>query len=202
MAGQISVFIRAGDPQCEALLRYLDQRGLAYTTRDVTADPSASAILFGRLGRVAVPALIIDDRMIVGFDPVQLARFLPRPEEDGPGVSFGAAVRAVTIDIAKDRGLPAAFGVEVGPVHEGSPAAEAGIRTRDVITAIGGYTLTGGADQFRTAVSARHPGDSMILTVWRDGAFVVCTVEFPRQAPAEPAAPEATPGEGPENSPP
>ena len=39
MAGQITVFIRAGDAQCEALLRYLDQRGLAYTTRDVTADP-------------------------------------------------------------------------------------------------------------------------------------------------------------------
>jgi glutaredoxin len=195
MAGQITVFIRAGDPQCEALLRYLDQRGLAYTTRDVTADPSASAILFGRLGRVAVPALIIDERMIVGFDPVQLARFLPRPEDDGPGVSFGAAVRAVTVDIAKDRGLAAAFGVEVGPVHEGSPAAEAGIRTGDVITAIGGYTLTGGADQFRTAVAARRPGDTMILTVWRDGAFVVCTVEFPREVPEEPAATEATPAD-------
>jgi hypothetical protein len=30
----------------------------------------------------------------------------------------------------------------------------------------------------------------MILTVWREGAFVVCGVEFPREAPAEPAEPK------------
>ena len=187
MADQVTVFVRAADPQCEAMLRYLDQRGVAYTVRDVTTDPSASAILFGRLGRIAVPALVIGDRLIVGFDPVQLARFLPRPDDGQPGVSFGAAVRGVTVDIARDRGLAGAFGVEVGPVHEGSPAALAGVRSGDVITAVGGYTLTGGADQFRTAVSARRPGDTMVLTVWRDAAFVVVTVEFPREAPAEPA---------------
>lgn len=179
---QVTVYVRAGDPQCEALLRYLDQRGQAYTVRDVTSDPSASAILFGRLGRVAVPALTVDSRMIVGFDPVQLARFLPREEESGPGVSVGASVRTVTRDIARDRGLAGAFGVEVGTVREGSPAAECGLRAGDLITAIGGYTLTGGADQFRTAVAARHPGDTMSITVWRDGAFVELAVQFPRVA--------------------
>src|ERR1700680_930246 len=63
----ITVFVRAADPQCEALLRYLDQRGLEYTTRDVTTDPSATAILFGRLGRVAVPAPRTDYGMLVGL---------------------------------------------------------------------------------------------------------------------------------------
>ncbi|HEY7927859.1 MAG TPA: PDZ domain-containing protein [Candidatus Dormibacteraeota bacterium] len=180
MADDVTVFIRRGDPQCEALLRYLDQRNLTYTTRDVTSDPSATAILFGRLGRVAVPALLIGERLIVGFDPVQLSRYLPRSQEDGPGVSFGAAVRGVTVDIAREHGLPAAFGVEVGNVREGSPAAAAGVIPGDVITAIGAYTLTGGADQFRTAVGARQPGDAMTLTVWRDGP-VELVVEFPRE---------------------
>jgi glutaredoxin len=191
MAGEISVFIRAGDPQSEALLRYLEQRGVTHTTRDVTTDPSASAILFGRLGRVAVPALIVDDRMIVGFDPVQLARFLPATEGEGQPVSFGAAVRSVTRDIAREHGLPAVFGVEVGPVHEGSPAAVAGVRPGDLIAAIGAYTLTGGAEQFSTAVAARRPGDTMQLTAWRDGAPFELTVEFPR----DPVP--ATPGEQP-----
>lgn len=180
MAASITVYVRPGDPQCEALLRYLDQRELQYTVRDVTADPSASAILFGRLGRVAVPALVVDDRMIVGFDPVQLARFLPRDEPAGAGVALGAAVRTVTREIAGERGLAGAFGVDVGPVHEGSPAAAAGLRTGDVITAVGGYTLTGGADQFRTAVAARRPGDTMAITVWRDGGPIDLAVEFPR----------------------
>ena len=182
MAGGITVFTRAGDPQSEALVRYLDQRGLVYTRRDVTSDPSASAILFGRLGRVAVPALLVDERLIVGFDPVQLARYLPSDEAASPPVSFGAAVRTVTVAIARERGLAAAFGVEVGPVHEGSPAAVAGVTPGDVITAIGAYTLMGGADQFRTAVAARHPGDTMVLTVFRDGTAREVAVEFPREA--------------------
>ncbi|MEO8897739.1 MAG: PDZ domain-containing protein [Candidatus Dormibacter sp.] len=183
MADSLTVFIRRGDPQCEALLRYLDQRNQTYTARDVTSDPSAAAILFGRLGRVAVPALLIGERLIVGFDPVQLSRYLPRPEDGAQAVSFGAAVRDVTADIARAHGLPAAFGVEVGTVREQSPASVAGVRPADVITAIGPYTLTGGADQFRTAVSARQPGDSMSVTVWRDGSPVELTVEFPRETP-------------------
>jgi membrane-associated protease RseP (regulator of RpoE activity) len=193
---EITVFVRAGDPQSEALLRYLDQRALAYTTRDVTADPSASAILFGRLGRIAVPALAVDDRMIVGFDPVQLARFLPH-DDGGAGVSLGATVRSVTRETARERGLAAAFGVEVGAVHDDSPAAVAGLRSGDVITAIGGYTLTGGADQFRTAVAARRPGDSMTITVWREGASTELGVQFPRTA-AEPTDEEHDPEPAPE----
>jgi glutaredoxin len=193
MPSEVTVFVRAGDPQCAALLAYLEQRAVPHTVRDVTADPSAAAILFGRLGRVAVPALIVNDRMIVGFDPVQLARFLPRQQGDEPAVSFGAAVRSVTRDLAREHGLAASFGVEVGPVREGSPASAAGVRTGDVITAIGGYTLTGGADQFRTAVGARRAGDTMTITVWRDDAFTDLAVEFPRET-AEPAAEAEQPG--------
>jgi serine protease Do len=83
--------------------------------------------------------------------------------------------------------------VEVGRVRDGAPAGAAGVRAGDIITAIGGYTLTGGADQFRTAVSARHPGDAMTITVWRDGAFSDVAVEFPREA-AQTAAEEPAPG--------
>ncbi len=194
MAAAITAFVRPGDTQSDALLRYLDQRGIAHTVRDVTTDPSASAILFGRLGRIAVPALIVDDRMIVGFDPVQLARLLPRPGDGAPVVSFGAGVRSVSRDIARRHGLAATFGVEVGTVREGSPAAVAGVSPGDIIAAIGGYTLVGGAEQFRTAVAARSPGDTMAITVWRDDASIELPVEFPRAVPdsavTEPAATE------------
>ena len=49
----------------------------------------------------------------------------------------------------------------------------------DVITAIGSYTLVGGADQFKPAVAARRPGDTMVITAWRSGAPVELAVEFP-----------------------
>lgn len=188
MSEQVTVYVRAGDPTCAAALQYLSQRGVEHRVRDILTDPSASAILLARLGRVTVPAFQIGDRMVVGFDPLQLSRMLPRPEgEAGPAVSFGAGVRSVTAAIAAAHGLPAAYGVEVGPVREGSPAAVAGVRPGDVITAIGAYTLTGGESQFRTAVSARHPGNSMAITVWRDGAAEDLAVQFPTEPDPEPA---------------
>jgi glutaredoxin len=191
MSDQVTVYVRGGDPACAAALQYLAQRGVEHRVRDILTDPSASAILLGRIGRVTVPAFQIGERLIVGFDPVQLSRFLPRPEGDaGPSVSFGAGVRTVTAAIAAAHGLPAAYGVEVGPVREGSPASVAGVRPGDLITAIGAYTLTGGEAQFRTAVAARHPGDSMAITVWRDEASQDLAVLFPGadDEPEEPSA--------------
>src|SRR5207245_6644536 len=112
----VTVYVRAGDPTSEALLAHLRQRGIAHTTRDVLADPGASAVLFGRLGRVAVPVIENGGRMLVGYDPVQLARFLPLDELEAGGVSFGAAVRGVSTELARERGLPWRHGVEVGRV--------------------------------------------------------------------------------------
>lgn len=188
----ITVYVRAGDPQSAAVVQYLEQRGLAYTARDVLSDPSASAVLFGRLGRVAVPTVQVGERLLVGYDPVQLARFLPSTAADEPGVAFGAAVRTAPEDVARAAGLPAAYGVEVGRVTEGSPAEKAGVRPGDVITAIGPYTLQGGAAQFRTAVAARRPGDTMTLTVRRGGEDHTVVVGFP----AEAAEPESSPAAG------
>jgi len=191
---QVTVYVRPGDPDCALVLHFLQQRGVEHTVRDVTADPGASAVLFGRLGRIAVPAVQVGERLLVGYDPVQLARFLPQPDSPDDHVAFGAAVRAVSADVAREHGLPATFGVEVGRVSPGSPAEAAGIQPGDIITAIGPYTLHGGAEQFRTAVAARRPGDVMALSVWREGADQRVDVVFPR--PTEAAAPggEGRPG--------
>jgi membrane-associated protease RseP (regulator of RpoE activity) len=190
----VTVFVRPGDPASEATLRYLDQRGIAYTKRDVLSDPSATAILFGRLGKVVVPVVQVGERLLVGHDPVQLARFLPREESEEQHVAFGASVRSVTAEIATAKGLPAVYGVEVGQVKPGSPAEVAGIQPGDVITGIGPYTVDGGADQFRRAVALRQPGDTMTLTIWRDGDTSEAVVAFPAEIPTEVAAENAPPG--------
>ena len=97
------------------------------------------------------------ERLLVGHDPVQLARFLPREDSDEQHVSFGASVRTVTGEIATAKQLPATYGVEVGQVKPGSPAEAAGILPGDVITGIGPYTVNGGADQFRAPCRCASP---------------------------------------------
>jgi hypothetical protein len=202
VSDSVTVFFRPGDPASEATLRYLDQRGITYTKRDVLSAPSATAILFGRLGKVVVPVVQVGERLLVGHDPVQLARFLPRPESEEQHVAFGATVRTVTNEIAAAKALPATYGVEVGQVKPGSAAEAAGIESGDVITGIGPYTVNGGADQFRGAVSLRQPGDTMMLTLWRDANVIEVAVVFPAgipvpdpasaspEAPAEDAPPD------------
>ena len=196
MAAAVTVFVRTTDPVSGALTRYLDSRAVAYTRRDVDADPSAQAILFGRFGRVVTPVTQVGDVMVPGFDPLQLARFLRQPAAESEPVSFGAAVRTATAAVARAAGLAAPFGVEVGPVQPGSAAAVAGIGAGDVISAIGPYTLTGGRDQFAVAVAARRPGDVMVLSVSRDGTTRVVEVVFadaagPVEEPAAPPHPDA-----------
>jgi len=111
-----------------------------------------------------------------------------------PPVSFGAAIRGLTGASASGHGLPAPFGVEVGRVTAHSPADEAGVRPGDVITDIGAYTLHGGADQFRQAISARRAGDTMKVTVWRDRHRHQLSVRFP--SPSATTAAESEPAEG------
>lgn len=187
MRGEVTVYVRTGDPTSAALTQYLDSRGVGYISRDVDSDPSAQAVLFGRFGRVVAPVTQVGDLMLPGFDALQLSRLLPRLPPAGQQVSFGAAVRTVSADVARAAGLAAAFGVEVGPVRAGSAAADAGISAGDVISAIGPYTLTGGREQFATAVAARVPGDTMTLTVNRQGAELVVAVVFPEVKPEPPA---------------
>ena len=54
-----------------------------------------------------------------------------------------------------------------------------------MITEIGPYTINGGADQFRRAVAMRRPGDTMALSLWRDGGTTGAIVSFPIPPRAE-----------------
>ncbi len=179
MADAVTVYVRPNDPQSDRVRAYLDEKGVAYTLRDVTQDPGASAVLFGYYGKVVTPVVRKNDTMLAGFDPIQLAKLFPLGGAEEEHVRLGAAVRSVTRERAAELHLPFPFGVEVGPVSNGSPAAEAGIQEGDVILTIGSYTLDRGLQQFQLAVGSRRPGSSMDVEVWRNGARFPASIHFP-----------------------
>jgi glutaredoxin 3 len=47
-----------------------------FTAKNVAEDPTARAELVARTGRMAVPVIIVDDEVIVGFDRGRLTRVL------------------------------------------------------------------------------------------------------------------------------
>jgi len=81
---------------------------------------------------------------------------------------IGVAIQPVTADVADAIGLAKPAGALVAKVDDGTPAAEAGIHTGDIITALGGKSVNSPRDLSRM-VADLTPGAKERVTVWRDG---------------------------------
>ena len=68
-------------------------------------------------------------------------------------------------------------GASVAEVKDGTPAAAAGLRASDVVTAIDGEAITS-SDELRREIDSRSPGDKVELTLRRGGATKTLEVEL------------------------
>jgi len=81
---------------------------------------------------------------------------------------LGVSMYTVTPDIAHSLGLASAIGALVSRVVEGSPAARAGVRVGDVITAVNGQPIRSNSD-LRNAIGLLRVGDRVDIGLLRDG---------------------------------
>ena len=81
---------------------------------------------------------------------------------------IGVQVQPVTADIAESLGIKQAQGAIVDAAQPGGPAAKAGIKAGDVITAMNGTPIKDSRDLARR-VGATAPGTSVKFDVFRDG---------------------------------
>ena len=81
---------------------------------------------------------------------------------------IGVQIQPVTADIADAIGLAQPEGALVAGVNGGTPAAKAGIKAGDVITALGGNPVKSPRDLSRM-VADLSPGTSKNVSVWRTG---------------------------------
>ena len=75
----------------------------------------------------------------------------------------------------------AANGVSIGDVQSGSAAADAGLRSGDVITAVDGKTVTS-AQQLRAVIATHKPGDKLQITYHRSGESKTVTATLGSRA--------------------
>jgi serine protease Do len=82
---------------------------------------------------------------------------------------LGVTITAVTSIDAEAYGLETVTGAAVTMVSEGTPAARAGLRPRDVILDVDGQPVGDNTALIITLLE-RRPGETVTLGVWRDGA--------------------------------
>lgn len=196
MQPEVVIYTTPTCSYCAQAKRWFKEHGVQYTEYDITRDPARAAEVYRLTGQQAVPVIRVGAQVLVGYDPLQLAKLIPMDPEGQVSngartLSLGMAAQSLTQQRAGEAGLPAAFGVVVGPVREGGPAEAAGILEGDIIVGVGSYTLQN-LDQLLRVVANKQPGDTLPLRVWRDGRELDVEVKFPvPETPAEPDAPAA-----------
>jgi serine protease Do len=82
---------------------------------------------------------------------------------------LGVEIQPVTPDLAEDLGVKNASGALVAKESADSPAATAGVKVGDVITAVNGDTVTDPRDLARR-IAALGPKKTADLAIWRNGS--------------------------------
>jgi S1-C subfamily serine protease len=156
---------------------------------DASINPGNSGgPLFNRCGEaIGITTLMAADAQNIGFAvPINIARqFVPELVRNGRIVRpwFGMSVKPVSRELVEFIKFPLVEGLLVEKVDSGSPAQRAGIRDGSLPVAIAGSQfLLGGdiitdmngqspldPDRFAEMVDALHVGDSVRLTLFRDG---------------------------------
>lgn len=92
---------------------------------------------------------------------------------------LGVRYKTVSKDLAVLNDIPE--GAYVIEVIEGSPAAKAGLQDGDIVTKIDDVRLSGDNAELAKIIGKKKVGDSITLTVWRDGKEVSLRVTLGNQ---------------------
>jgi len=90
---------------------------------------------------------------------------------------IGVSIKDVDTKEAKGLGLDKAKGVLVQNVIKGGAGEEAGVKTGDVILSVDGKEVNA-ANQLQTIIGSHKPGESVSLSIFRDGKTISVPVKL------------------------
>ncbi|HEX9188377.1 MAG TPA: trypsin-like peptidase domain-containing protein [Vicinamibacteria bacterium] len=149
----------------------------AYIQTDAAINPGSSGGPLVNLEgeAVGISAAVSSEAQGIGFAvPVNVARAVLAQLRDEGQVRrgyLGIQLHELDPDLARMVGLREPKGALIVDVVEGEPAAAAGLRRWDVVTAVSGAPIEDGDALVRT-ISALRPGSDVALDVVRDGRAV------------------------------
>ncbi len=133
---------------------FLSQRGVSWTEKYVDEDRAAAIEMIRRSGQRGVPVTVIGDEVVVGFDRRKLESILAAREASSSQPPKRRSLGAKVADASKFAmpGGTAVQGAYIGGVNPGSPAEAAGLKTGDVIVAVGDKGISS-VDDLAKAIS-------------------------------------------------
>lgn len=73
---QVTIYTTPTCPHCITAKRFLTERGIPFKEVDLTVDVEEQQTVLRATGMLAVPQLNVNGHWIVGFDPLQIIRYL------------------------------------------------------------------------------------------------------------------------------
>jgi len=108
---------------------------------------------------------------------------------------LGVAIQPLDRDLAAYLEIPKTTGVIVNSVADGSPAAKAGVRAGDVVSAFAGHPVEAEKEEdlgaFQRMVAGSAPGTRVALELLREGKAKTVEVTLATQPTVEPAEAES-----------
>jgi len=72
----IKIYSTPTCPWCKKAKAYLDEKGIAYTSFDVSSDEVAQKEMIEKTGQMGVPVIDIDGQVVIGFDKPKIDEIL------------------------------------------------------------------------------------------------------------------------------
>ena len=128
---------------------------------------------------IGINTAIVASGQGIGFAiPSSMAKDVIAQLREGKSVKrgwLGVTIQDIDENTAKALGMENTKGSLVTSVIDGEPAAKAGVKTGDVITAVGGEAVDD-SNQLLRRVAAIKPGESAQLTLLRNGSSLTVSV--------------------------
>ncbi len=76
----ITVYTTPACPYCVKVKQWLDEYGYDYTEHNVAEDREKAKEMIQQTGKRAVPQIVVDDRVIIGFQPQKIERAITQSQ--------------------------------------------------------------------------------------------------------------------------
>lgn len=76
MSKKVIVYGTPTCAHCVSVKKYLKDKGVDYTDINVAEDEQARSEMIEKTGRMAVPVVLVDEAVVVGFDKTKLDQLL------------------------------------------------------------------------------------------------------------------------------